>query len=315
MASPRPEQDILIPHIAFAVADAGGMIRIEDLDSQEFDPKKQLSMSQYIGEIGLRLSDEPRETSSTDTLFGLYGRDFDRAEPSNLKRGLYHPANQLERTLPKKAVIKVTSEWYSVLNRKAFPGQVPFSTGVAANEDLYEDIVVNAPYMSNRIFNRTQRKNQDNPNKEEVEDLAGESVFYAMSEKNQVLEDWDQALLSARSNLTAVRKNILETNAPRPVKKLEPFRISVEESIHDMVHAACRGLGYGTNETRTTHLAVASNIYRYSAVGWLKPYVQMAIDYNDALRGKIDQSQQAVFKELRKHSGYVIRNLDREYES
>lgn len=288
-----------------------GVVRLEDLEWPVFDPEQALTMPEYIGQLGVRMADQPRENTTTDSALHLYGRDFHQAEPRNLRHGLYFPRGKAWRR-PEKLVANV-SMWYCDLSPGEYPGMVPFSTGVAVSENLYEEIVMNAPYYANKIANRTERKNLADPNIEAVEDLGGESVFYALAQKHEVLEARDQELLTERAALAAVNRSVIQPEARRIVN-LEPFRLLATMAIQDMVRVACRGLSYGTNQTQNTLNAVTSNIYRSpEGARWLGVYTSMAMDYNDAVRGKINQSIHGIFREMAHWREHLINNIDREY--
>jgi hypothetical protein len=308
-------QGVLQPSLPLTevVYAARGVVRLEDLTWSNFDPERVTTMAEYIGEIGTRMADEPRESTTKDSALHVFGRDFDRAEPSNLRKGLYFPRTDTWKD-PKKAVVRV-SEWYCDLDRHVFNGIVPFSTGIAVSPELYEAFVQNAPYFSNKVTNTTEKANDQDPVIEQVEDLAGESALYALINKHLLLEDYDRDLLSERSVLTAVKRSLDLPAQPRRIKNLETYRLAAVTSIQAMARIACKGLGFGTNQTQSTLNAIASNIHRSpDGVSHLRSYSRMAIGYNDAVRGRINQSIHGIGREIERHAVHAINNIDREYE-
>lgn len=305
LQSPQPLTEVIYA--------ARGVVRLEDLDWPNFDPERVTTMAEYIGEIGTRMADTPRESSTSDSALHAYGRDFERAEPSNLESGLYFTATDT-RKRPKKAVVRV-SEWYCDLDRRIYTGIMPFSTGITVSPELYEAFVQNAPFFSNKIANKTEKANDENPVIEQVEDLAGESVLYALINKHLLLEAYDQELLARRSQLAAVRKSLDLPAQPKRIRNLEPYRLAAVTSIQAMARVACRGLRYGTNETQSTLNAIASNIHRSpDAADHLRAYSRMTMRYNDAVRGRINQSIHGIMGEIGLHAVHAINNIDREYE-
>jgi hypothetical protein len=123
---------------------------------------------------------------------------------------------------PLKSVIRIR-EWRGDLRRSDYPGEEPFHTGVAVSEEVYEEIVRHAAYFANQIDNRTQRKRARKPNVEEAEDVAGESVIYALSDKHDALEARDQYILRRNSVLNAIHRSIVEQKIHR-VGSMEPIR-------------------------------------------------------------------------------------------
>ena len=326
MAAQQESLGLTTPQ-AKTLSEAGGVVELLSLQGPEFNPKQEMTMAQYMAEIGVRMAERPRESSITDSALGLFGKDFDRAEPGNLKQGLYVPRARRHAEAPLKGVATVWST-YTDIDREAYPGVVDLSTGVALPADYYELITKNSAYMANSIYVKTLAARQalaeevansddqdEGPeNLEVMEHVAGESVIYAMTNKIELLEGLDEALLEQREVLARVGANVV-TNQPKRVSSLEPYRLETEEFIQEMIAVACRRLGYGTNQTNSTRNAAASNMHRSpEAAQWLSTYTNMAIDYNDAIRGKIDQGLISTMDEIGKHAVHAIANIDRIYE-
>ncbi len=282
------------------ISESRGVLEPKHLAFPYFDPEQVMTMAEYIGEIGARMADTPRESRTKDSALGIYGRDFRQAEPANLGRGLFFPP--IPRGVrPRKLVARVGG-WSS--------------EGVAVSEELYEAIVFNAPYFSNKIANRTEKANGDDPVIEQVEDLGGESVLYALTDKHELLEAHDQELLSERAKLIAVWRS-LSSDQPeqaRRIKHLEPYRLAALTAIQSMVYVASKSLGYGTNQTRNTMLAVISDTHRAADARLrFRGLCRLAIRHNDAVRGKVTQSIHAIGAEISIHAEHAINNIDREY--
>jgi hypothetical protein len=286
--------------------------RLADLVSPEFDPEQVFTMAEYLGEIGTRMAIAPREDSTDDRALNVHGKDFARAALSNIADGLYWTDN---RSRPKKLVVKVT-EWYCDLDTSIYRGVVPFSTDVTVTEELYEAIVGNPAWFSHKIANRTEKANPG-PVIEKNEDLGGESALYGLADKHPLLEVYDKELLEERHQLVAVSRSLNPDLAisPRRVKNLEAYRLAAITAIHTMVRLAGKVRGYGTNETQDTWNAVFSETHRSrEAPRNFKAYTDMAIDYNDAVRGKINQSIHGIGNEIAIHAPFAINNIDRVYK-
>jgi hypothetical protein len=286
--------------------------RLADLISPEFDPEQVFTMTEYLGEIGTRMAIAPREDSTDDRALNVHGKDFARAALSHIAEGLYWTGN---RPRPEKLVVKVR-EWYSDLDTSVYRGTVPFSTDVTVTEELYEAIVGNPAWFSNKIANRTEKANQG-PVIEKNEDLGGESALYGLAEKHALLEDYDEVLLKERRQLVAVSRSLNPALAisPKRVKNLEAYRLAAITAIHTMVRLAGKVRGYGTNEMQDTWNAVFSETHRSpEAPRNFKAYTDMAINYNDAVRGKINQSIHGVGKEIAVQAPFAINNIDRVYK-
>lgn len=295
----------------------GGVIRTEDLDWPNFDPERVATMSQYLAEIGIRMDEKPRESSATDSALGLYRRDFEQAAPQNLLRGLYFPSRLLLGQRPRKGVVRI-SGGHPGINRHQFPGAQAISTGVAVTEEVFEEIVQNAPCYSNKIANRTERANLDEPETdpviEELEDLGGESALYAITQKHELLEARDQVLLAERSPLLAVNRSVIRPNQGRRIQNLDSYRLAVSIAVRDMARIACKQLGYGQNQTQKTLNAIASNMTRSrNRADYVAAYTYMAGRHNDAVRDKVVQSIHGLMAEIGVQAQYAIHNIDREY--
>lgn len=290
---------------------ARGVVYVDDLEWPIFDLERATTLAEYAGEIGLTVADVPRDNSVTDRALQIFRNDFVQAEPPNLKKGLYYPPEG-RRSRPRKSVVTV-SGGYCDLDRSKWPGVVPVGTGVGVSEEVYEEIVRHAAFFANQIDNRTQRAREAEPIVEAKADLGGESAVYALAEKHGILEARDQQLLRQRSILRAVHKNVTRRQSRR-IRNLEPYRLEALIAIQEMVRIACRGLGYGTNRTQATLNAVASNTHRSPvAARWWAAYTDMAIRYNDAVRGKVNQSIHACIEEIGSHRENLINNIDRAY--
>lgn len=308
-----PQQESLLardPGLARLNA-AGGIVHVADLEAPLFDQERILTLVTYVGEIGMTIAEVPRDSSVTDKPLELFRNDFLQAEPANLNKGLYFsPSNS---QWPRKSVVRV-SGGHCDLDRRAYPGVLPAHIGVSVSEVVYEEIVKNAPYFANQIDNKTQKANGHEPVIEARADLAGESVVYALSDKHQILEARDQALLKERTTLKAVQRSIAGESSHR-IRSLEPYRLDALIAIQEVARIACKSLGYGTNQTRSTLNAIASNTHRSpEAAKWWKEYTQMAMNYNDAVRGKVNQSIYACIDQIGAHRHQLISNIDREYE-
>jgi hypothetical protein len=289
---------------------ADGVVRLEDLDWPNFDPERALTMSQYLGEIGARLADSPRENPNKDSALHVFRDDFTHAKPDNLRRGLW---GSRRNQRPGKTVLRVRGP-NPDLDMSIYTGVVPLTTGVAVSEDLYSDVIGSPEFYTSNIANRTERSNREALSIEEGEDLGGESAVYAMSEAHQLLEWYDQTLVQQRSELVAVYRNLV-TQEPRRIKNLESYRLGMNMAVQEMARIACKNLYYGTNSTQNTLLAIVSNVYRSPERDQhLLPLLVMAIGYNDAVRGKLNTGIQAVFGEIDKYKEALFNNIDREYE-
>lgn len=286
---------------------AGGMVHVADLEWPLFDPGQSMTFGEYITRIGDTMAELPRETSTKDSPLQLYGNDFRQASVPHLEKELYIPYSG-----PIKSVTKVR-EWHSGLQRGDYPGREPFHVGVAVSEDVYEEVVKNAAYFANQIYNRTQRKNTGKFSVEEVADLSGESVVYALADKHEVMQARDRYLLDRNSILNAVHRSIVGNKRHR-IGSMEPYRLTALATILDVARVACKQLGYGNNQTNSTLRAVASNTHRSAeATEWWKAYTWMAYRYNEEVRGKIGQSIQSCVHEIGRHAGHLFNNIDREY--
>lgn len=286
---------------------AGGLVHVADLEWPLFDPEESMTFSQYVSELGDTLTELPRETSTKDSPLQLYGNDFMQASVPNLDRELYIPHAGAQ-----KSVTKVR-EWRPGLNRSDYPGREPFHVGVAVSEDVYEEIVKNAAYFANQIYNRTVRKNTGKLSVEEVADLGGESVVYALADKHEVLKARNQDLIERNSVLNAVHRSIVGGKRHR-IGSMEPYRLDALATILDVAKVACKRLGYGNNQTNSTLRAVASNTHRSAeADQWWTAYAWMAYRYNEEVRGKVAQSIQSCVDEIGNHAQHLFNNVDREY--
>jgi hypothetical protein len=301
--APRPLTDVVYMD--------GDAVQLETLVSPEFDPEQVLTMTDYLIQIGTRMTIAPREDSTEDSALNVHRKDFTRAAPAHVAEGLYWTGN---RERPEKLVVKVR-EWYCDLDRSIYRGIVPFSTDVTVSEELFEAIVGSPPWFSNKIANRTEKANE-NPVVEKAEDLGGESALYALAAKHLLLEEYDVQLLDERRQLVAVRNNLnpsLPIN-PKRVKNLESYRLAAITAIQTMVRLSGKVRGYGTNEAQDTWNAVFSETHRSrEAPRNFITYAGMAINYNDAVRGKINQSIHGIGREVAVQAPFAIHNIDRVY--
>lgn len=304
---PTP-QGILQPPPAERLRETGGIVRLEDLEWPAFDPEQATTMAAYAGEIGMRMAEAPRESAVQDSALKLYRDDFRQAEPANLSQGLYFP----DMRRPRKSVVTINGGYCDIDPYDA-PGIVPVTTGVAVTEDIYEELVRSAPHFANQVDNRTQRAHSGERIVEAKADLGGESAVYALVDKHEKLEKREENLIAINSILRGVYLSVHRQSVHR-IFHLEEYRLAAEAAIQEMARVACKVLGYGTTRTQTTLNAVASNIHRspYRAQ-WLKTYATMAINYNEAIQGKVNQSIHACIEQIGEHREQLINNLDREY--
>lgn len=301
-------QGILQPPPAERLYMTGGVVRIEDLEWPVFDPEQPTTMAAYVGEIGIRMAGVPRESIAQDSALKLYRDDFRQAEPANLSQGLYFP----EMRKPKKSVVTIRGGYCDIDPDEA-PGIVPVTTGVAVPEDIYEELVRSAPHFANQVDNRTQRAHSGERIVEAKADLGGESAVYALAAKHQLLEEREQNLLQVNSILRGVHMSVHRQSVHR-ILHLEEYRLAALSAIQEMARVACKVLGYGTTRTQTTLNAVASNIHRSSdRARWLRAYTTMAINYNEAVQGKVNQSIYACIEQIGEHREQLISSIDREY--
>jgi len=294
------DQGVLQPQ--GAVADKlyvnNGVVRVEDLDWPNFDPERPVTMEEYLHDIGARMAEDPRESLVTDGPLHLYGRDFEKASVDELTRGLYFPP-RLRGERPRKMVIDVTGR--ATLDQRKYPGVKREPERVAVSERIDRRIVGSAAHFIDRIAATTEGANLDNSNVEDRVNLGAESVFYGLSERQLILEALDRELLNQRHRLVAVKRSVNEgINDKKRIKNLEEFRLPATQAIQEMVRVSCRVKGYGTNDTQNTLNAVASNMHRSgkSLPGMVTMYTRLAIGYNDAVRGKINQSLNGITEEL-----------------
>jgi hypothetical protein len=286
-----------------------------------------MTFTDYAAEIGVRMDPAMPERTITDRPLGAFGEDFDRAHPDQLRRGLFM-RNFMVTGRPEKGIIRIyepTEQPFEQLDREQFPGVVANRTGVAVSEDLYETIVQNAPYYANKIYNRTQRKLLEEAqeateakapiDQEAINDLAGESVFYALHDKMELLEDWDADLLRNHLVLARIISHINRGGQSR-ISQLEPYREAAEEIILETVRIACKARGFGTNETVGAQAATASRLHRSGddISKWWVSLSTVALRHNEAMRGKINESMQGIVGELGHHAVHLFNNIDREYE-
>jgi hypothetical protein len=277
-----------------------------------------MTFAQYATEIGMRMADRPRESAHTDTALAVYGKDFVQAQPKAIKSLLYYPKWSGKT---RKGIVYV-GEKYHGLDPEQYPGIVPYSNGVAVTEDYYDAVSFSPVHLFNRVANRTSRSRIETaleageiPNEEEIEPISIESGLYPIFDRIELLEGADQQMLTYRDVLTRLRYH-LQNPSDKRVQSLEVFRRRAELFIHAMVEAACRQeRGTGTNFMANTQNAVTSNLYRAKnpTKEWLG-YLGLAIDYNDAVRGKINASIHACGEVVAKNTWALIRNVDREYE-
>ena len=297
--------------IADKIYAADSLVRIEDLEWPTFDPERASTMPAYLGEIGVRMADRPRESTTTDSALGVYGADFLKAEPRRLIPGLYEHFKKGRRGRVRKPFIRPMT-WHTDLSVDKNPGLQPFSAAVAVDEELYNLIIHSPAGQSDRIANRTEKAN-GNGNVEGSEDLGGESAFYPLADRHLELEEIMNLLKADRTDLVAVRRSVLAPQ-PKRIANLEIYRTGALADIQKMVRVACKGLGYGTNDTKNTLVAVASNIHRSELKAkWLADYALMGIYYNDAVSGKIDQTIHGILEEMPQWVPHLINNVDREY--
>ena len=96
---------------------------------------------------------------------------------------------------------------------------------------------------------------------------------------------------------------------------MEPYRLEGLANILEVASVACKRLGYGTTQTRTTLRAVASNTHRSpEASEWWLAYIRMAARHNNEVLGKINQSIHSCIEQIGKHAEQLINCEDREYE-
>lgn len=299
--------------IADLLYDAEGVVRLEDLDWPTFDSERVTTMPEYLGEIGLRMDERPRESSVKDSALGLYRNDFEQATVQNLESKLYFPNQHLRGQRPRKGVIRI-SGGHPGLDVRRYTGVTPLTTGVAVTEEIFEEVVQNAPYYSNRIANRTERANRGELVVEDAEDLGGESALYALLEKHEILETRTHALIAVRSKLSGVNRHIKHPDQGRRIQNLELYRMVSMTAIQSTVRVACKQLGYGKNRTQNTLNAAASNMTRSpKRAEWLADYVLMAGRHNNAALDKVIQSIHGIMDELKIQAPHAINNIDREY--
>ena len=297
-----------IPEILYA---GHGVVRLEDLEGPDFDPERAITMAEYLGEIGLRIAARPRETSVRDKALGLYRQDFQKAQPHNLTPGLYFPSGDY-RERPKELVVVITGGEVE-LNRRDFPGIQSPSTGVAVSQEIYKEKLKNPSYYAIQIANNVELAHKNDLNIEGAEDLGGEAAIYGLFHRHELLDARDAQLLEQRSILAAVYKSVTEPE-PKRIRNLEDFRLPAMVAIQDMVRIACKGLNFGTTQTRPTLNAVVSNIHRSDKPGeWLARYSHMAMMYNDAVREKVNESIHCIVTEIGQQAEHAIHNIDRVY--
>ncbi|HVA11109.1 MAG TPA: hypothetical protein VNG32_02995, partial [Candidatus Dormibacteraeota bacterium] len=149
--APRPLTDVVYMD--------GKAVQLETLVSPEFDPDQALTMTDYLREIASRMTIAPREDSTEDSALQVFGKDFARADPAHLLTGLIFPWTGTW-VRPEIPIVEVR-EWYCDLDKSIYSGMVPFSTRLATSQELYDAIVGNSPWFTNRMANRVEKANED----------------------------------------------------------------------------------------------------------------------------------------------------------
>jgi hypothetical protein len=307
-----------------AIYKADGVVRIEDLDWPDYDPERPYTLPEFLGEIGLRMSDVKRESAQTDSGLQVYGNDFERAEPSKIESNIYWPnySYLTKSKRPVRYVVNPKEKYCDLEPEKAdpkdpdqYPGLQDAYTGVAVNEEFKQFIIYSPADMTNSIANIVERPN-DKHNVEEATVLGYVAASYVHVDNHQMLEDIDLELIEQKHKLHAVLNNVF-TEARHEKKRavsLDEYRVSALSAIQDMARISYRLARLGTTSTRGAMNAVASNVHRSeNPASWLGLYTSMAMNYNDAVRGKINQAIHGLGDEIHYLSEFMIQDIDREF--
>jgi hypothetical protein len=282
-----------------------GLILLEDLPGDRFDPERPMTYIDFMGEIGVALAEEPPRTTVWDGALEVHGEDFAKATISRLDTTLYFDARSSQRRLEVATIGRRTP-------RLELPGIVDRNLGVAMSGDEFRSIA-RSPYdLAKHVHAQTMEANQKRPPEERLDDetlanTAGRSVAHALRAKKEELIKLEIKLQIERAALLAVNSLAgAGENGPKlPLTEMDWYRRVSAIAIHNAVRVSSDQYGYGTTVRRGINRALVSHFHRgtpQARASKLHEYTQWAGYYTNAKRGKIDQSLQLcgqVFGEYR----------------
>ncbi|HVV25632.1 MAG TPA: hypothetical protein VHC21_01180 [Candidatus Saccharimonadales bacterium] len=285
-----------------------GMLFLEDLPEERFDPERPMSYVEFMGAIGLALAEEPPKSSTWDDALDVHGEDFEKASIKNLTKGLYFsPSTSRQR-----------SEVVTIGKRQPtihLPGLRHKDEGVAVAGNEFTTIARSASDFVKHIHAKTIEANEKRPpskklDAETLANAAGRATVHGLRSKKEALLALDVELKIERIALRAVNELAAgrEVSENLSLSEMDWYRRVSALAIHNTVKVASHQLGYGTTVRSGINRALVSTFYRSEAetrAAALQNYTRWAGYYIDAKRGKINQSLQLCGEEFGKYRHFL----------
>jgi hypothetical protein len=304
--SPSPTPQTPFNAVSYVNAQEG-IIHLEDLPGFDLDPERTLTYVEFMGDIGIALAEEPRQSETWDSPLDAHGEDFEKASVNSLTKGLYF-----------KPLLSSHRTEVITIGRKEpgldAPGVRGVNEGVAVTGDEYKAIARSPGDLAKHVHANTKEANDKRPPKEKLDDetlqnTAGRSMAHVLRSKKEELLELDKELKIERLALSAVNGLAATEDAPKQsIGEMDWYRRVSAIAIHGTVKVASDQLNYGTTVRWGINRALVSAFHRGDPAAIsaaLKNYTRFAGYHIDAKRGKLYQSLSVCQDEFRKHRHYL----------
>ena len=285
-----------------------GIVLLEDLPADHFDPERPMGYLEFMGEIGVVLAEEPPKSPTWDGELDTHGDDYRKASIDNLIGGLYFGSRE---SIARTEVVTVGKKNPSI----SPPGVRGREEGVAMTGDEFRAIARSPWDLAKHIHAKTREANEKRSPEEKLDDetltnTAGRSIAHGLRSKKEELLKLDKELIIERIALSAVHNLAAGREIPgeRSLDELDWYRRVSAIAIHKTVKVASDQLGYGTTVRSGINRALVSTFYRSDyevRSAALQNYTKWAGYYIDAKRGKINQSLQVCAQAFYQYSHFL----------
>lgn len=294
MVDPPPPPFSVIPYLNAKE----GIIRIEDLPNFAFDPERPITCLEFMGEIGVALAEQPRQSDTWDQALDVHGSDFKKASIENLTKRLYFNS-VMARHRPDVVTV---GGYRSSLEAPGVRGEYE---GVAVTGDEFKLIARSPEDLAKHVYANTEEANERRDPEEKLDDetlrnTAGRSIANSMRTRKEMLLRYDERLKTIRGALLMFNRLVAvgPDAEKRPMGEMDLYRLGAAVAIHGTVKVACRQLffdsdDYGTTARQAIDRTIVSDTHRGEPeviVAAIKDRTKWAGYYIDAKRGKIYQS-------------------------
>lgn len=248
---------------------------------------------------------ESAEYSDNEAVIQLALDRSDRAAPEVLDYGLIIPPRD-RRYRNATNLITVSNE----STRFVAPGTVDRVTGVVFPGDQFVLVARNARDLARHAKAVSLRKNDGNPDVEEVERKLKTAAGLTLDNYHGGLDKLEGELVQENEFLKKMLKQASSSWAAQyKAKNLDKHRKRVDEAIHDTVDLACINLNIGNFTINALHASVVRNLYRQGSrkdiMNQWQRYIVWLGRYGNAKRGKVIQSRDAVERQLVHYTQFI----------